>query len=106
MTPADLTWLLFGLTGLAWFSFLVLGHAAIQPPRIGALTERTTIALIIALLGTVSCVIVLNTDHGRPWFSTETSSLLFRFAILAVLAVPSAWLILWFSGRLGQGGRG
>jgi hypothetical protein len=106
VNPSDLTWVLFVLTGLSWGSFAVLGHAAVQRPRIGALTERTTIAAIIALLGTVSCLIVTNTDAGRPLFDAATASLLFRLSILGVLSVPTAWLVLWFSGRLGQGGNG
>jgi hypothetical protein len=106
VTPGDLTWLLVVLTLSSWASFVVLGHAALEPPRIGALSERAFIAFIIAVLGSVSCVIVANTDAGQPWFDTQVASLLFRLTILAVLAVPTVWLILWYSGRLGQGGHG
>lgn len=104
--PRDLTALLFALTILAWISFVVLGRAARRPPRIGALTERTIIAAVIAALGTVSCLIVVNTDAGRPLFDANTASLLFRFVILAVLTVPTVWLALWLTGRLGPGGNG
>lgn len=100
--PSDLTPLLFALTILSWVSFAVLGRAALQRPRIGALSERTLIAAIIAMLGTVACLIVANTDAGRPLFDAATSSLLFRLSILAVLAVPAAWLGLWLTGRLGS----
>lgn len=99
----DLTPLVFALTACAWASFVVLGRAALVPPRIGALTERAFIALIIAALGSVSLVIAANTDGGRPWFDAATASLLFRLSILGVLAVPAAWLALWLTGRLGQG---
>jgi hypothetical protein len=100
--PADLTWLLFTLTAGAWASVIVLGHAAASGPGIGALTERTFVGLVIALLGTVACLIVTNTDAGRPWFNVEISSLLFRLSILAVLAIPCVWLVLWLSGKLGE----
>jgi hypothetical protein len=100
--PSALTPVAFILTGAAWLSFLVLGRAATRRPRIGALTERAFIALVVASLGTVSCLIVLNTDNGHAFFTTEVASLLFRLAIIAVLAVPALWLVLWLTGRLGQ----
>jgi hypothetical protein len=106
VTPGDLTPLLFGLTGAAFVSLIVLGHAALQQPYIDALTERTFIALIILALGVVSCLIVYNTDHGQVLFSAVTASLLFRLAILGVLAVPAIWLGLYAFGRLGRSGKG
>lgn len=102
--PEDLTWLVFALTVTAWVSAAVLGRAALRPPHIGALTERAVIAVVIALLGTISCIIVLNTDLGRPWFPVAISSALFRLSVLGVLAVPLTWLILWYLGRLGPHG--
>lgn len=103
MTAASLTPLVFLLTGGAWASFIVLGRAASHRPRIGALTERAFIAFVIAALGTIACVIVLNTDSGRPYFDSDTASFVFRAAMLVVLSIPSAWLLLWLTGRLGQG---
>jgi hypothetical protein len=100
---SDLTGMLFALTAVSWVSFAVLGRAAWVKPRIGALTERAFIAVIIAMLGTVSCLIVWNTDHGYLLFPREIASLLFRLSVLAVLTVPAIWLALWLAGRLGQG---
>jgi cytochrome c oxidase assembly factor CtaG len=100
-----LTPVAFILTGCAWLSFLVLGRAALRRPRIGALTERAFIAFVIAALGTVSCLIVMNTDNGHAFFPVEVASLLFRLAIIAVLAVPTLWLALWTTGQLGQADR-
>lgn len=102
---AELKPLLIALTGLAWLSFAVLGRAAARPPRIGALTERTFIAFTIAMLGSMSVLITTNTDLGRPWFDVPTASLIFRMSIIAVLAIPSGWLVLWFLGRLGEADR-
>lgn len=103
VSARSLTPLALLLTFGAWWSFAVLGRAALQRPRIGALTERAFIAFIIAVLGSVACAIAVNTDSGRPWFDAATASLLFRLAIIAVLAVPTLWLVLWLTGRLGQG---
>jgi len=102
VAPTALTPIAFILTGGAWLSFVVLGRAAMRKPRIGALTERAFIAFVIAALGSVSCAIVLNTDSGHAYFPTEVASLLFRLAIIAVLAVPTLWLVLWMTGQLGQ----
>lgn len=103
LPAAALTPLVYVLTVTSWISAGVLGRAAWIKPRIGALTERTFIAVIIAVLGTVSAVLVYNTDHGRILFAIEVSALVFRLAILAILAVPSIWLIVWIRGGLGEG---
>lgn len=99
--PRDLTWLVFVLTAAAWASVAVLGYYAGKNPPIGSLTERAFVSLTIALLGTVACILVLNTDRGHPILDAQQASLLFRLAILAVLSVPSVWLVLWLTGRLG-----
>lgn len=101
MTAATLTPLLWALTILAWCSFVVLGRAAVQRPRIGALTERTVIAFIIAVLGTVSSLLRSNTDSGFALFPAQVAALIFAVTILVVLSVPTAWLVLWFTNRLG-----
>lgn len=106
MTAQQLTPLLFLLTGLAWTSTLILAYFASRKPRIGALTERTVIAVIISVIGTISCLLVLNTDQGRPYFDRDTASLLFRSAMLLLLLVPTGWLVLFFAGRLGRSGKG
>lgn len=103
VTARTLTPMVVILTAGAITSFLVLTNAARRKPRIGALTERAFIAFLIAVLGTVSCAIVINTDAGHPLFDAVTASLVFRIAIIAVLAVPSVWLVLWYAGRLGEG---
>jgi hypothetical protein len=106
MTASSLTPLLLLLTVAAWLSCLLLGYFAIRAPRIGALSERTFIALAIAALGTVASLIVLNTDGGHPLFDAATASILFRCTMLVVLAIPSIWLVLYVMGRLGPGGKG
>lgn len=103
IAPRSLTPVAVLLTAAAWVSCALLTRAALRKPRIGALTERAFIALVIAILGTVSCLIALNTDSGRPLFDANTASLVFRLAIIAVLGVPTLWLYLLFTDRLGQG---
>jgi len=100
--PAGLTPFLFALTAGAWVSVVVLAHFAHAGPRIGALTERAFVGLTIAVLGSVASVLALNTDLGSPWFTADVRSLIFRLSILAVLAVPCVWLVLWLAGRLGE----
>lgn len=103
MTAAALTPLLILLTAGAWTSFFVLGRAAFQRPRIGALTERTFIAFVLAVLGTISSLLRYNTDSGFALFPQPIAALLFASTMLVVLAIPTAWLVLWLLGRLGQG---
>jgi hypothetical protein len=103
VTAAQLTPLLIMLTAAAWTSFVVLGRAAYRKPRIGALTERTFIAFVLAVLGSISCVLRYNTDSGLSLFPLPVAALLFASTMLVVLAIPTAWLVLWLLGRLGQG---
>lgn len=100
--PAGLTPFLFVLTAGAWVSTVVLAYFALTGPRIGALTERAFVGLTIAVLGSVASVLALNTDLGYLWFTDVVRSLVFRLSILAVLAVPCVWLVLWLAGRLGE----
>ena len=102
MTAATLTPILFLLTVGAWSSFFVLGRAALRPPRIGALTERAFIALVIAVLGTVSSALRYNTDSGFTIVPQPVAALIFACTMLVVLAIPTVWLALWLLGRLGS----
>lgn len=103
--PAELTPMLFILTGIAWLQTLLLGWAGFGGERIGALDERTFVGFVIAMLGTVSCLIVYNTDHGRSLFPSEVASLLFRLSILAVLSIPAIWVALALWRKLGTAKR-
>jgi hypothetical protein len=104
--PADLTGLVVAMTGGAFASVAVLGYYATRRPPIGALTERAFVGFVIALLGLVACILTYNTDTGRSLFPPEVASMMFRLAVLAVLAVPNVWLVLWLLNRLGASGRG
>lgn len=91
------------LTVVAWLSAYVLVRAAMPRPRIGALTERAAIAVLIAVFGTVSTFLVFNTESGRAILPSEAARVLFRLCLLFLLGVPAYWTWLYRSGRLGGG---
>lgn len=99
--PKDLTPLVIALTIGAWCSFVVLARAAFSGPTIGALTERTFIAALLAVLGTVSTILILNSDTGQTAIDRTTAQLIFRTTLVVILAVPTGWLFLWLTGSLG-----
>ena len=102
LDPKALNPLVYLLTIGAWLFLVVVIRPTLKRPRIGALSERTFVGFVIAFLGTVSSVIVYNTDHDRILFDAQTGALLFREAIVAILLIPSVWIVLYLAGRLGQ----
>lgn len=102
MTAATLTPILWLLTVGAWGSFIVLSWAAFSGTRVGSLTERTFIAFVLAMLGTVGSVLRYNTDSGFSLMPIQVATLVFAVTILIVLLIPTAWLVMWFFGRLGE----
>lgn len=104
MSPVEalLSGLVFALVPVTWLSTGILAVFAVQRPRIGALTERAVIALMISLLITASAILVLNTVLGRTLFDAEVARIIFRVSLLGIGLVPAAWLYLFFSNRLGQ----
>lgn len=94
MTAADLTPLLLFLTVCAWASFALFVWAAFDGPRITSLSERTYIAFVLACLGTVACILRYNTDTGYSLMPQPTASLLFVMTMLAVLTIPTIWLVV------------
>jgi hypothetical protein len=98
--------LIVALLPFAWLSTFVLVWAARTPPRIGALTERAIIAVVIAVFLTAIAVIVLNTETDEAYFPAEVARVAFRVCVLGLGFVPIAWCALWLSGRLGESGHG
>lgn len=96
-----LAYLVYALVPFAWVSTAILWWAARRPPRIGALTERTVIAFVIAVFLTSIAVIVYNSESERFLFPTEVARIVFRVSVLIIGLVPVSWVILWASGRLG-----
>ena len=89
------------LAAIATFSALILVRAAFIKPRIGALTERAVIAVIIAILGVVYAAVALDTEAGRVIFSQDWARFAVRFVVVLLLAIPTWWTFLYLTGRLG-----
>jgi hypothetical protein len=86
----------------SWFSTALLLRAAWLRPRIGALTERAAIAVILAIFWTVCVVLVLNTDSGHALIPLDVALVVFRICLLILLLIPTYWLWLYLSNRLGD----
>lgn len=85
----------------SWFSTTLLLRAAWKRPRIGALTERAAIAVVLAIFGSVCVVLVLNTEAGGALIQLEAARFLFRVCLVILLLIPAYWLVLYLTNRLG-----
>lgn len=88
------------LTLASWVSTVLLIKAAIITPRIGALSDRAIIASIISAFGSVSMLLVLNTETGGAFFALDVARAISRLSLLALLLVPVLWLVLFITDRL------
>lgn len=98
--------LLIALGAGCVFSAVVLVAAAIRRPWIGALIERAVIAVLIAFFALVYSLVAYDTELGRQIFSTEEARFLVRGAAVLLFAVPTVWVMLYLTGRLGDDGKG
>ena len=92
---------LLALTVASWASTFLLVRAAWQKPRIGALTERAVISVILSTFGTVSVFLVLNSDTGASFLAADLARNIFRLCLFAFLLVPVLWLGLYLRNGLG-----
>lgn len=90
------------LAAIAVISAFLLVRAALERPYIGALVERAVIAVVIAAFGVVSAFLILNSETGRMLVPAQIASIIFRLTLLVLLAVPSYWTWLYWTGRLGS----
>lgn len=88
------------LTVIAVASAVVLVRAAVAKPRIGALTERAGVAVVIALFGVVYSIAAVNTELGSTLFDTDVARLGVRLTVIALLGIPAWWTVLYLTGRL------
>lgn len=88
------------LTVASWTSTFLLVKAALVKPRIGALIDRALIALIISAFGTVSMLLVINTETGWAFFALDVATATFRLSVLGLLLVPTLWIVLYLTDRL------
>lgn len=101
LVPALLPALIVTLTVIAAASAAVLVIAARQRPRIGALTERAAVAVVIALFGAVYSLVAVNTELRSVFLTTDEGRTLVRIMVVVLLAIPAWWTFLYLSGRLG-----
>jgi hypothetical protein len=99
-------WLLGILAVCASISAAILVVKAMQRPFIGALTERAIIGVLLAFFGVLSTIVAWDTELGRVILSTDEARFVNRLAILIVLAIPTVWLLLYATNRLGDDGQG
>ncbi len=89
------------LTVVAWISAAILVHASRKRPRIGALTERATVAVVVAIFGTVYSFTVMNAQIGA-WVDVPTMVLVIRCAVILLLLMPAWWVYLYATRKLGS----
>lgn len=90
-----MNWLSLALAALAlasWLSTYLLIEEARKAPRIGALTDRAVIGVLLSVMGTAGLVLSIATfDPAR---------FIFAGSFLALVVMPSWWLFRFFTGRL------
>jgi hypothetical protein len=84
---------------VAWLSAVILVILARQRPRIAFLVERAVGAVILAIATTSYAIIAHNTDHGFPWFDSDTARLAVRLLFIALGFIPLIWLALYWRRR-------
>ena len=100
MGDAILPSIIVMLTVVAVASAVVLVRAAMAKPRIGALSERALIAVVIAAFGLVYSAVAINTELGSALFAAEAARLGVRATVIVLLAIPAWWTVLYLTGRL------
>ena len=67
-----------------------------------ALTERASVAVGLAIFGTVYSLAVVNTEYVRMFDSSDVVNVV-RAAVVVVLLLPAWWSFLYLTDRLGGG---
>jgi hypothetical protein len=101
---AVLTGVIWVLTAIAWLSAVIL-LALARRSHVGALTERALIAVAIALFGTVYSIVIYDSSV-TDILPFEAARVLLRAVVVLLLLLPVYWTVLYFTGRLGDGGKG
>lgn len=98
-----MNWLSFAALAFviaSWASTVLLARAAWIKPRIGALTERALIGVMLSSTGTIGLLLRFNAEAGFPLFAIDIARVIFVLSLLWLLVVPTAWLVLYITGRL------
>lgn len=88
------------LTIVAVPSAIILVRAAVRRPRVGALMERATAAVVIAAFGVVYTIVAFDTELGI--LDLDGARLVVRLGVVALLCVPVWWTALYLAGKLGS----
>lgn len=88
------------LTIVAVPSAIILVRAAVRRPRVGALMERATAAVVIAAFGVVYTIVAFDTELGL--LDLDGARLVVRLGVVALLCVPVWWTALYLAGKLGS----
>ena len=88
------------LTIVAVPSAIILVRAAVRRPRVGALMERATAAVVIAAFGVVYTIVAFDTELGL--LDLDGARLAVRLGVVALLCVPVWWTALYLAGKLGS----
>ena len=87
---------------IAWVCAIILAVAASRRPRVGALVERAIIATGLAIFGTIYGIVAIHTDLNLGILDSEAAKTIIRIGVVVLVgALPSLWVYLWATGRLG-----
>lgn len=86
----------------AVFSTVVLAYASRDGAQLGALTERTFIALDICVMLVSGAGLTVNRLTGYSLFPIEVGRIIFSVSLIALGFVPMVWVVLWYRGKLGE----
>lgn len=104
MTDRALSLLILILAGFGWFSTGVLVNAVRKGPRIGALTERAAIGVLLGVFVTIYGVAAYNSDAAFIFLPQDVVRILVRGLVLVLGLIPVYWVYLYLTGKLGGSG--
>lgn len=85
----------------ALVSTLLLWHYGRAGARIGALTERSQIAVAICVMLGSGAMLTLNRLMDHAFFPVSVAAPIFSLSLIVLGLVPVNWLRLWYQGKLG-----
>jgi hypothetical protein len=83
-------------------TFLLVSEAR-KPPRIGALSERAVIAVVITNMIVSGTFLTINRVTGYALIPLDVARVLFLASLILLEFVPVVWLTLLYTHRLGDG---
>lgn len=87
----------------SWLSSALLVRAAIKRPWIGALVERSVLAVLLSFYGSLGWLLTWNRESGYALFPIDLARALFVASLFLLFVVPVLWLGLFGTNKLGGG---